>query len=95
MGPQMGKSLTFTTYLKYRARTRKYDLQTIEEIVRRSNETYYDTATLRTVVVGKHGNRLVLIPYDSDERSITPVAIHAVPRAQLELRVKTGRFIHE
>ena len=34
--------------------------------MQRSTERYYDTATLRTVAVGKHDKRLVLVPYDSD-----------------------------
>ncbi len=77
------------------ARTREYDLGTIEQIVRRSSERYYDTATFRVVAVGRHDKRLVIVPYDFDADSITPVTIHAVTRSQIELRIKTGRFIHE
>ena len=95
MDPVTGKRVTWTEYLKYRASTREYDLEVIEQIVRYSTERYYDTATLRTVAVGKHDKRLVLVPYDSDEDSITPVTVHAVTRPQIDLRIKTGRFIHE
>ena len=89
------KRIIWTEYLKYRARTRDYDLKVIEQIVRRSTERYYDTATLRRVAVGKHDQRLVLVPYDSDDDSITPVTVHAVTRPQINLRIKTGRFVHE
>jgi hypothetical protein len=64
-------------------------------VVRQSTERYYDTATLRRVAVGKHDQRLVLVPFDSDEKSITPVTVHAVTRSQIDLRLKTGRFVHE
>ena len=95
MEPAAGKRVTWTEYLEYRARTREYDLDVIEHIARLSTERYYDTATLRSVAVGKHDKRLVLVPYDSDEDSITPVTIHAVTRPQIEFRIRTGRFIHE
>jgi hypothetical protein len=95
MDPAAGKRVTWTGYLRYRAQTREYDLEIVEQIVRYSTERYYDTATLRTVAVGKHDKRLVLVPYDSDEDSITPVTVHAVTRPQIELRIKSGRFIHE
>jgi hypothetical protein len=89
------KQIVWTEYLKHRARTRGYDLSIIEQIVRLSTERYYDTATLRRVAVGEHDKRLVLVPHDSDDDSITPVTVHAVTRPQIELRVRTGRFIHE
>ncbi len=89
------KRITWTEYLRHRARTRDYDLKVIEHIVLLSTERYYDTATLRTVAVGRHDKRLVLVPYDSDDESITPVTVHAVTRAQIDFRIKTGRFIHE
>jgi hypothetical protein len=89
------RQIKWTEYLKYRARTRGYDLQVLEQIVRHSIERYYDTATLRMAAVGKHDKRLVVVPYDSDENSITPVTVHAVTRPQVNLRIKTGRFVHE
>jgi hypothetical protein len=95
MDPAPGKRVNWTEYLKYRARTREFDLEVVEQIVQYSTERYYDTATLRTVAVGKHDKRLVLVPYDSDEDSITPVTVHAVSRPQIDLRIRTGRFIHE
>jgi hypothetical protein len=88
------KRTVCTEYLQYQARTRNYDLQIIEDIVQHSTERYYDTGTLRMVAAGKHDKRLVLIPYDSDEDSITPITVHATSRPQIKLRTKTGRFVH-
>jgi hypothetical protein len=95
MAPANRKRIEWTEYLKHRARTRDYDLKVIEDIVQRAIERYYDTATLRTVAVGKHDKRLILVPYDSDDNSITPVTVHAITRPQIDFRIKTGRFIHE
>jgi len=47
------------------------------------------------IAVGKHDNRLVIIPYDKSVDSIMPVTIHATTRQQIKFRLKTGRFIHE
>jgi hypothetical protein len=44
------------------------------------------------VVVGKHDNRLVIIPYDKDDDTIIPVTIHTITRQQIRFRLKTGRF---
>jgi hypothetical protein len=88
------KRIVWTEYLQYRARTRDYDLKIIEDIVQHATERYYDTGTLRMVAVGKHDKRLVLVPYDSDEDSITPITVHATSRPQIKLRIKTGRFVH-
>ena len=89
------KRIVWTDYLRYRAKTRGYDLQVIETVLRSSTERYFDTATMRTVIVGKHDKRLVVVPYDSDDKNITPVTIHAVTRTQISFRIKTGRFVHE
>jgi hypothetical protein len=47
------------------------------------------------IAVGKHDNRLVMIPYEKTVDSIMPVTIHATTRQQLKFRLKTGRLIHE
>ncbi len=47
------------------------------------------------IAVGKHDNRLVIIPYEKNVDSIMPITIHATTRQQLKFRLKTGRFIHE
>ena len=80
-------------YLSYRARIRTFDLDAIEQIVRYSEERYFDTMTQRMVVVGKHADQLVMIPYEETDATITPVTIHAITRQQIRFRVNTGRLI--
>lgn len=81
--------------MRYRARTRGYELGVIEGILRSSQERYYDTGTLRHVAIGAHGPRLVMIPYERFETSIIPMTIHAISRQQITARVKSGRFVYE
>jgi hypothetical protein len=78
--------------MKYRANLRGFSLEKIEEILRYSSERYFDNATHRMVVVGKHDSRLVIIPYDKDDDAIVPVTIHAITRQQIRFRLKSGRF---
>lgn len=82
----------WTSYLRYRAELRGFDLLRIEEIVRFSGERYLDTSSHRRVAVGQHGDQLVMIPYDQDGEKLTPVTIHATTRHQLKLRLRTERF---
>jgi len=60
-------------------------------------ERYFDTATHRMVVVGKHDKFLVMIPYDKIEDEggelITPVTVHATSRQQIKFRLNSGRFV--
>jgi len=84
-----------TDYLKYRAKLRKFDLDKIENIIKYSLERYSDMATGRRIVVGKHDNTLVMIPYEADENSITPMTIHVTTRQQINFRLKTGRLANE
>ena len=88
-------TVVWTDYLKYRAKLRKFDLGKIENIIRYSPERYSDMATGRLVAVGKHDNTLVMIPYEADENSITPVTIHVTTRRQINFRIKTGRLANE
>ena len=44
----------------------------IEEIVRYSDEQYFDTVTHRVVVVGRHDDRLVVILIEREGNSILP-----------------------
>ncbi|MEW6214421.1 MAG: hypothetical protein AB1478_04335 [Nitrospirota bacterium] len=81
--------------MKYRAELRGFELSKIENILRHSGERYFDTATRRLIVVGKHDDRLVIIPYEKHENEIIPVTIHATTRQQINFRLKTGRFIYE
>jgi hypothetical protein len=87
--------IVWTDYFKYRASLRGFDLSEVEKILVFGNERYFDTATGRKVVVGKHGRLLVLIPYERTGNNITPVTIHATTRQQINFRLKNGRFSHE
>ena len=85
----------WTDYVKYRAGVRGFDLAIIEQIVRYSTERYIDTATGRFVAIGRHDQRLVMIPYERKGNTVTPVTIHATSRRQINSRVKSGRFENE
>lgn len=80
--------------MKYRSELRGFDLSKIENILRYSEERYFDTTTQRLIAVGKHDDRLVIIPYEKHVSEITPVSIHATTRQQINFRLKTGRFIY-
>jgi hypothetical protein len=84
--------IIWTEYLKYRAVTRQFDLAVIEHILRFSSERYRDTVTHRLVVVGRHGNRLILVPYEQTRDRVTPVTMHTTTRQQINVRLRTGRF---
>ncbi len=87
--------IIWTDYLKYRAHVRGYELSTIERIVKYGKERYIDITTGRSVVVGRQGEQLVMIPYDQEKESLIPVTIHATSRQQINFRLKTGRLKHE
>lgn len=89
------KKCVFTDYLKYRAELRGFDLLQIEQIVRYSQERYFDTETHRMLVIGEQGNRLVMIPYDENEVELIPITVHATTRQQIKFRLTTGRLIYE
>jgi hypothetical protein len=57
-------NIIWSDYLQYRAKLRGFELAKIEEILKYSGERYYDTETGRLIAVGKHDNRLVIIPYE-------------------------------
>jgi len=84
--------VVWTQYLKHRARLRGFELGEIEHIVRFSEERYFDTITRRRVAVGTHGRQLVIVPYEQENDTLTPVTIHATTRQQIAYRVKAGRF---
>jgi len=88
-------TIVWTDYLRYRAGLRSFDLAKIEDIIRYSPERYSDIRTGCRVVVGQHDNMLVMIPYEADEDSITPLTIHATTRQQISFRIKTGRLGYE
>jgi len=87
-------SIIWTSYMKYRANLRGFDLAKIEEILRYSTERYFDTITQRTIVVGRHDDRLVLIPYEKKGNEVIPITIHTTARQQISFRLKAGRFRH-
>ena len=95
MGDPEESVIVWSDYLRYRSELRGFELSKIENILRHSGERYFDTATRRLIVVGKHDDRLVIIPYEKQGNEITPVIIHATTRQQINFRLKTGRFIYE
>jgi len=87
--------ILWTDYMKYRTQLRGYNLAEIERIVRFGEERYFDTVTMRHIVIGRHGKQVVLIPYEKKGNHITPITIHTTNRQQINFRLKTGRFRHE
>lgn len=87
--------VVWTDYMKYKVKLRGFDLAVVENIVRSSSERYSDTVTGRRVAVGYHDNKLVMIPYETDAISITPVTIHVTTRQQINFRIRAGRLRHE
>lgn len=85
----------WTEYMRYRAKMRGFDLTQVEHILTFSTERYFDTATQRHVIIGRHRNELVMIPYEVVNARVTPVTIHTTSRHQVNFRVRTGRFIYE
>ena len=86
------KQVVLSNYLQYRAAQRGFDLERVEEIVRFESERYVDMDSGRRVVVGRQKAALLLIPYDEDEATITPVTVHVTTRKQIRFRLSTGRF---
>ncbi len=71
MGVPEKSVIIWTDYMKYRAKSRGFKLSKIENILKHSAEKYLDTATQRLIVVGKHDDILVIIPYEKHENEIT------------------------
>ena len=86
--------VVWSEYMKYRTGLRGFELRQIERILLYSDEKYFDTVTRRLIVVGKHDDQLVLVPYEIMGNEIRPVTIHATTRQQVNFRLRTGRFIH-
>lgn len=87
--------MIWTEYLDYRMKTRGYDKEKIEHIIRYSSERYFDTETRRNVVTGRHGTKEVLIPFDKKGKTVVPITIHAISRQQIRFRILSGRFEYE
>jgi hypothetical protein len=86
--------ILWTEYMKYKTKLRGFEFSKLENILRHSEERYLDTTTQRVIAVGKHDQRLVIIPYELHGNDIIPVTIHATTRQQINFRLKTGRFIY-
>ena len=84
--------VVWTEYLKYRVLLRGFEPAVIEQIVRSSAQRYFDSATQRMIAVGRHDDLLVMIPYDQEGDTVTPVTIHSTSRQQISFRLRTGRF---
>ena len=90
------KPVVWIDYMTFRAQQRGFDLAELETVIRYATERYFDTQTLRHIVIGRCGDALVLIAYDENDVAITPVTpvtVHAVTRPQITMRVQTGRFV--
>jgi len=87
--------IVWSEYMMYRLNLRGYDLATVEHILRYSSERYADTVTGRQVTVGRHERLLVIIPYEREGDTLTPVTIHATSRQQINSRLKSGRLKNE
>ena len=87
--------VVWTDYMRYRAELRGFDLARIEELVRYSQERYMDSATRRLIAVGRCANHLIMVPFEAEQGMIRPVTAHVTTRAQIDARVKSGRFSHE
>ncbi len=85
--------IRWTDYMVDRARTRGFALAGLEQILRFTQERYFDTTTRRPVAIGRLEHGLVMIPYDHAGETITPVTIHATTRQQITARLRAGRFI--
>jgi len=91
-GGMVEQTIVWTDYMRYRLKLRRYELATVEHILRYSAERYVDTATGRLAVIGRHEELLVMIPYERTENTLTPVTIHSTNRQQINSRVKSGRL---
>ncbi len=88
-------SIIWSEYIEYRLKLRKFNKILVEKILRFSEERYFDKDTNRFVAIGKDENRLLLIPYEKNEKAYIPITIHAISRQQINYRIKIGRFKYE
>jgi hypothetical protein len=88
-------NIVWSDCIRYRLQLRGFDLEAVEYVVRHSGERYVDTVTGRFVAVGRHGEQLIVVPYECSEGTLTPVTVHVTTRQQVAFRVKSGRFAYE
>ena len=55
-------SINWTSHFKYKLELRVFDQLKVENILRYSDERYFDIVSQNNIVIGKHDRRLVLIP---------------------------------
>ncbi len=60
-------NVIFSDYFRYKAKLRGFHLTQLEDIVRYSSERYVDTVTDRLIVIGRHDNDIVMIPYEQHD----------------------------
>lgn len=87
--------IVWTEYMQYRAALRGFEIAVVEHIVRYSSERYLDHVTGSHIAVGPHGTIQVMIAYESEKDVLTPITVHATTRAQINARLRSGRFTHE
>lgn len=87
--------IIWTDYLRYRAKLRGFDLAILEQLINHSTERYFDVETERSVVIGRHHDDLVMVPYDRADGDITPVTVHVITRQQINFRLRMERLIYE
>ena len=88
-------SILWNDYVIFRVEKRGLSFAIIEEILRYSSERYFDVSTHRMIAVGRHEDRIVMIPYEIKDDAIVPVTVHATTRQQIKFRLKTGRYEYE
>lgn len=81
--------------MRYRVRTRFFTIALLEQIVRSPSERYFDTDSGREIAIGRHNDKLVVIPYEIENDVIIPVTVHATTRQQINLRLRSGRYIYD
>ncbi|HEY83921.1 MAG TPA: hypothetical protein G4N96_02230 [Chloroflexi bacterium] len=86
--------IKWSEYMTYRAKIRRFDLEKPEHIVRHSPERYFDANTKRFVTIGRRDKNLVIIPYEANGDTLTPITVHAITRQQIKFRLKSGRFTY-
>ena len=89
------RRIMWTRYMQHRLHLRSYDQGTVEDILRYSSERYFDSVSGRLIAIGHHRDLLVMVPYDQEGSTMTPVTIHATTRQQINSRLKSGRFSNE
>jgi hypothetical protein len=87
--------IRWTDYMRHRAELRGFDVAKLEHVLRHSAERYVDTSTGRLVVVGRHGNLLVMMPYEREANVMRPITVHVTTRQQVRFRLKSGRYQDE